>query len=428
MGEIKPTGEGLANRESGRPDYADLPPLALTYMARGYSFWEAEDLDTVKVELCHVLDRVFEAVDFSGDFDGFATLVGQAMAGLSLHVIERRSARWFGKSTYDGIPIDAIEAWAATYTEGAAKYGANNWRKGLKIRNLLSHAIGHIYLLADDDCSEDHFGHFLWNCGTAIWMAKNRPELDDRFGSPLAPKIVGPAGERVSQGSVAAAKPRLFAATKPLASDPEEPCLISGCDTPAIQTIDFTSSSLAGDSHIDTFLILSETMEEARVWAKANGFSSSERVHISGRQWVWCNCREVADHHVGAKVVILPSGSAPTKYMSYVRSYLMTKISSGELHPPTGFPSHQCRVGSIAVCAESRMAALRWADEHSIPHTLLIWLNNLSQLRGLSPGTYVVDLLETSTNELLPTSLWLVRSEVLQYVASSKFIMWKDLV
>jgi hypothetical protein len=404
VGEIKPTGEGLANRVSGRPDYADLPPVALTYMARGYSYWEAEDLATVKVELCHVLDRVFEAVDFSGDFDGFATLVGQAMAGLSLYSIERRSARWHGKSTYDGIPIDAIEAWAATYTEGAIKYGAYNWRKGLKIRNLISHAIGHVYLLADDDCHEDHFGHFLWNCGTAIWMAKNRPELDDRFGSPLAPKGAAQPARQPAQSQIAA--------TKPLAGDTENACSVSGSEpTP-----------------IDTFLILSESIEEARTWAKANGFCACEKIYLAGKQWVWCNCREVADHYEGSKVVILPSGDAPTKTMTYIKSYLLSKIKSGELCLPTGFPSHQCRAGFVLVCSGSMEAALQWANQHSIPHALLMWASDPSKVQGLGEGAYVVDLLETATNEPLPASIWFARSEALRRVAFREFIMWKDLV
>lgn len=418
MGEIKPTGEGLANRECGRPDYADLPPLALSFMAQGFPYWE-EDPEQDKVELCYILDRLFEAIEFSGDFLGFARLIGQAMAGMSVYMLGHRSARWHGYETYDSVPRQAVERWAATYTEGAAKYGAYNWRKGLKIRNLLSHAIGHVYLLADDNRSENHFGHFLWNCGTAIWMARNRPELDDRFGSPLAPKGATLSNKQAEQN--------LTATMKPLVGKPEKPCSISGCDAPAIQTIDPTSSSLAGSTPIDTFLILSQGLNEAREWAKANGFCVVEKTPIAGRQWVWCNCQEVIDHYVGAKVVILPSGDAPTKAMRSIKAYLTAKINSGELHTPADFPSHQCRVGPVAVWAESDKAALRWADAHNVPHDLIIRVDKLSQLRDLPPGTYVVDLLETCIG-LLPARLWLVRSELLQHVASGKFVMWEDTV
>jgi hypothetical protein len=182
--EIKPTGDGLANRESGRPDYADIPPIALQYWATGYTYWEAEP-EAALPELCHVLDRVFEAIDSTAGFEQFAELLGQAMAGLSIHMLGERASRHSGRRTYDSIQRGAVDRLGETFAEDAKKYGAFNWRKGLPLRNLLSHAIGHIYLLADGNTSENHLGHFLWNCAVAIYMAKHRPELDDRYRSPL---------------------------------------------------------------------------------------------------------------------------------------------------------------------------------------------------------------------------------------------------
>lgn len=68
---------------------------------------------------------------------------------------------------------------AETCHEGDLKYGRDNWRKGMPVSNLLSHAMEHIFQLQSGDVSENHLGHALWNLMIAAEFIETRPELID---------------------------------------------------------------------------------------------------------------------------------------------------------------------------------------------------------------------------------------------------------
>ena len=80
---------------------------------------------------------------------------------------------------YDLISPIALEAWARTYAEGAAKYGDFNWEKGMPAHDLLNHAIRHIYLFLAGDRSEEHLPHALWNVGAAIHSLALWPDINN---------------------------------------------------------------------------------------------------------------------------------------------------------------------------------------------------------------------------------------------------------
>lgn len=92
---------------------------------------------------------------------------------------------------FDLISPIALEAWAKTCAEGAAKYGDFNWEKGMPAHDLLNHALRHIYKFLGGDRSEDHLGHALWNVGGAIhslalWHDLNNGTLRrDGFRVPI---------------------------------------------------------------------------------------------------------------------------------------------------------------------------------------------------------------------------------------------------
>ena len=67
---------------------------------------------------------------------------------------------------YDLMSTIALRRLAETYAEGAAKYGADNWRKGIPSADLLNHAMRHVELYRSGDRSEDHLAHALWNLAT----------------------------------------------------------------------------------------------------------------------------------------------------------------------------------------------------------------------------------------------------------------------
>ncbi len=79
---------------------------------------------------------------------------------------------------YDLISPIAIEALAATYAEGSAKYGDFNWEKGMPVSDLLNHALRHLYKFLSGDRSEPHLAHAMWNVGAAIHSEKLWPELN----------------------------------------------------------------------------------------------------------------------------------------------------------------------------------------------------------------------------------------------------------
>ncbi len=78
---------------------------------------------------------------------------------------------------------EALRRLAATFGEGFAKYGADNWKKGIPESNLLNHAIAHLALYCERDTTEDHLAHATWNLLTLMWQQRNKPELLDRTGS-----------------------------------------------------------------------------------------------------------------------------------------------------------------------------------------------------------------------------------------------------
>ena len=79
---------------------------------------------------------------------------------------------------YDLISPIALKRIAQTCAEGAAKYSAFNWEKGMDVPDLLNHAINHIYSYLAGDRSEDHLGHAAWNCCAAIHSETLWPNLN----------------------------------------------------------------------------------------------------------------------------------------------------------------------------------------------------------------------------------------------------------
>lgn len=90
------------------------------------------------------------------------------------------------KAPIDLIPYEALEEMAFTLAAGEQKYGTASWAKGLKLRRLLSAALRHIGQFNsgedfDNETKTIHLSNAAVNLVFAIWMYKNRPDLDDRW-------------------------------------------------------------------------------------------------------------------------------------------------------------------------------------------------------------------------------------------------------
>jgi 5'(3')-deoxyribonucleotidase len=114
-----------------------------------------------------------------------------------------------GKIRYELIPENALKEWAKVLTYGANKYtikddntgeilndGANNWRKGLPWKDVLSSLKRHIQdyesgIDDDDESQLKHLGHAMCNIGFLLEYYKIYPEGDNRNHHYLNKKKIG---------------------------------------------------------------------------------------------------------------------------------------------------------------------------------------------------------------------------------------------
>lgn len=90
------------------------------------------------------------------------------------------------KVPMDLIPYESLEEIAKVLAAGEKKYGTANWANGIEMRRLLSAAMRHIgQFNSGEDLDEEtqtlHVANAAANLIFAIWMMKNRPELDNRW-------------------------------------------------------------------------------------------------------------------------------------------------------------------------------------------------------------------------------------------------------
>ncbi len=86
---------------------------------------------------------------------------------------------------YDLISPIGLEAVARTCAEGAAKYSAHNWERGMDVPDLLNHALRHIYQFLSGDRSEPHLPHAAWGLLAAIHSDTLWPQLNaDKLRGP----------------------------------------------------------------------------------------------------------------------------------------------------------------------------------------------------------------------------------------------------
>lgn len=80
---------------------------------------------------------------------------------------------------YDLISPIGLEAVARTCAEGAAKYSAHNWERGMDVPDLLNHALRHIFQFLAGDRSEPHLPHAAWGLLAAIHSDTLWPHLNE---------------------------------------------------------------------------------------------------------------------------------------------------------------------------------------------------------------------------------------------------------
>ena len=75
----------------------------------------------------------------------------------------------FAQRAYNGSYETMILEVSKHFEEGAAKYGDNNWQKGIPADCYMDSAIRHYLKYRRGDQDEDHARAFVWNIMCCIW-------------------------------------------------------------------------------------------------------------------------------------------------------------------------------------------------------------------------------------------------------------------
>ena len=86
--------------------------------------------------------------------------------------------RVFRRSRYESEAEMILEV-SVHFEDGAKKYGAYNWQKGLPLSCYIDSGVRHYLKWLDGQEDERHDRAFVWNMLCAVWTKKNKPELDD---------------------------------------------------------------------------------------------------------------------------------------------------------------------------------------------------------------------------------------------------------
>lgn len=77
--------------------------------------------------------------------------------------------RAFCERYYDGVMETMLLEVGIHYEEGANKYGANNWKKGMDSYIYIDSALRHYLKHKRGDMDEPHDRAFVWNLLCCIW-------------------------------------------------------------------------------------------------------------------------------------------------------------------------------------------------------------------------------------------------------------------
>jgi len=83
---------------------------------------------------------------------------------------------------FSGVTETAVLELAKHYEDGANKYSARNWEKGIPLHCFIDSALRHYMKYKRGDHDEPHDRAVLWNLFGAWWTLLNKPELDDITG------------------------------------------------------------------------------------------------------------------------------------------------------------------------------------------------------------------------------------------------------
>ena len=90
-----------------------------------------------------------------------------------------------GKLKWSLVDFDSLKDMVRVLMFGAEKYSPDNWKKGLPTKEVCESLLRHTfaYLEGEDNDPESnlsHLGHIMCNTMFLSWIAKHKPEFDNR--------------------------------------------------------------------------------------------------------------------------------------------------------------------------------------------------------------------------------------------------------
>ena len=76
------------------------------------------------------------------------------------------------------VPTTILEV-SKHFADGARKYAARNWEKGIPLHCYIDSGVRHVLKFVRGDNDERHDRAFVWNLLCAIWTQKHLPEMID---------------------------------------------------------------------------------------------------------------------------------------------------------------------------------------------------------------------------------------------------------
>lgn len=84
-----------------------------------------------------------------------------------------------GKPRFGLIPSEPLRRLAFHYTNGAVKYGENNWTKGIPMSRSWESLERHVQDFKAGKTDEDHLAAIAWNAFALMWYQERMPEMND---------------------------------------------------------------------------------------------------------------------------------------------------------------------------------------------------------------------------------------------------------
>ena len=130
-----------------------------------------------------VLADILRVVKFENNVsplaeDVFNALESFKQTGISNYLVKALAAFMYMDKSFPRWTTMLLEV-SVHFEEGAAKYGDNNWQKGIPIHAYINSGTRHFIKCLRGDQDEDHARAFCWNLLCAMWTCKHKPELNE---------------------------------------------------------------------------------------------------------------------------------------------------------------------------------------------------------------------------------------------------------